>query len=76
MKLFPFKAVIGALSLVIALACPHALAELHITEFMANNKKTVEDEDGDATDWIEIFNSGTEPINLEGYFLTLSLIHI
>ncbi len=70
MKLFPFKAVIGALSLVIALACPHALAELHITEFMANNKKTVEDEDGDATDWIEIFNSGTEPINLEGYFLT------
>ena len=49
---------------------PTALAELHITEFMADNKKTIEDEDGDASDWIEIFNSGSEPVNLEGHFLT------
>jgi len=47
-----------------------ASARLYITEFMANNRATIEDEDGDATDWIEIFNSGTESVNLEGYFLT------
>ncbi len=47
-----------------------ASARLYITEFMANNRVTIEDEDGDATDWIELFNSGTEPVNLEGYFLT------
>ncbi len=37
---------------------------------MADNRTTLEDEDGDASDWIEIFNSGAEPVNLEGYFLT------
>jgi len=47
-----------------------ASARLYITEFMANNRATIEDEDGDAPDWIEIFNSGTESVNLEGYFLT------
>ena len=47
-----------------------ASARLYITEFMADNQATVEDEDGDSPDWIEIFNSGTEAVNLEGYFLT------
>ena len=47
-----------------------ASARLYITEFMADNQATVEDEDGDSPDWIEIFNSGTETVNLEGYFLT------
>ena len=52
------------------LAVPSATARLYITEFMADNRTTIEDEDGDASDWIEIFNSGTEPVNLGGYFLT------
>ena len=47
-----------------------ASARLHITEFMANNRATIEDEDGDASDWIEIFNSGDTPVDLDGYFLT------
>ncbi len=70
MKLFPFKTVLSTLGLVILSSCPPALATLHITEFMADNKKTIEDQDGDASDWIEIFNAGSEPVNLEGYFLT------
>ena len=70
MKVFPIKTLIGVLTLIIASTCPPAPAELHITEFMANNKNTIEDEDGDASDWIELFNSGIEPVNLEGYFLT------
>ena len=52
------------------LGVPSATARLYITEFMADNRTTIEDEDGDASDWIEIFNSGTDPVNLEGYFLT------
>ena len=51
-------------------ASPNAHGTLHITEFMADNKNTLQDGDGDASDWIEIFNSGPQPVNMEGYFLT------
>jgi hypothetical protein len=48
----------------------NAHAALHITEFMAINGGTLRDEDGDTSDWIELFNSGPESVNLDGYFLT------
>ncbi|MFP6898466.1 MAG: lamin tail domain-containing protein [Roseibacillus sp.] len=51
-------------------ASPNAHGTLHITEFMADNKNTLQDGDDDASDWIEIFNSGPQPVNMEGYFLT------
>jgi len=41
-----------------------------ISEFMAVNVSTLEDEDGDYSDWIELFNPGSEPVNLNGYWLT------
>ena len=41
-----------------------------ISEFMAMNVTTLEDEDGDYSDWIELFNPGNEPVNLNGYWLT------
>ncbi len=47
-----------------------ALARPLITEFMADNKKTLNDEDGVSSDWIEVFNPDVEPVNLEGCFLT------
>ncbi|MBT45553.1 MAG: hypothetical protein CL922_09095, partial [Deltaproteobacteria bacterium] len=37
---------------------------------MAVNGSTLADEDGDFSDWIEIGNSGTEPIDLGGWHLT------
>lgn len=46
------------------------LSGLVINEFMANNVSVVSDQDGDYDDWIELFNNGTEAINLEGYFLS------
>ena len=55
---------------VIFISCSSLEASLHITEFLANNKESIEDEDGDASDWIEIFNSGSDPVSLDGYFLT------
>ncbi|MFT5110210.1 MAG: hypothetical protein ACI9UA_005863, partial [Pseudoalteromonas tetraodonis] len=45
-------------------------AELHITEFMAINGGSLQDEDGDASDWIELFNSGPDSVDLDGYSLT------
>jgi hypothetical protein len=41
-----------------------------ISEFMADNDGTINDEDGDASDWIEIRNAGTTTVNLNGWFLT------
>lgn len=41
-----------------------------ITEILADNGGPVEDEDGDESDWIEIFNEGEIGGDLEGWFLT------
>ena len=41
-----------------------------ISEFMADNEDTLNDEDGDESDWIELFNAGTEVADLDGWFLT------
>ncbi|MFT6498703.1 MAG: hypothetical protein ACJAT6_000835, partial [Akkermansiaceae bacterium] len=41
-----------------------------ISEFMASNETTLTDENGDFSDWIEIFNPDDEPVDLGGYFLT------
>ncbi len=43
---------------------------LVISEFMADNDRTLNDEDGDSSDWIEIFNPNDTPANLNGWFLT------
>lgn len=40
-----------------------------ISEFVANNDKSLEDEDGDASDWVELYNGGTTNV-MDGYFLT------
>ena len=41
-----------------------------INEFMANNESTLADEDGDYSDWIELFNSSESPVDLDGWHLT------
>ncbi|MDP7306053.1 MAG: lamin tail domain-containing protein [Roseibacillus sp.] len=63
-------------ALYLALACttitsvPLRAQSLVIQEFMASNQDTINDEDGDNEDWIEIFNPGGAAINLDGWFLT------
>ena len=37
---------------------------------MASNDQGLEDENGDASDWIEIHNAGDVPANLDGWHLT------
>lgn len=63
-----------ARALLVALLCllqvPGAFAEPVISEFMAANQASLLDEDGEASDWIELFNPGPESVNLAGWSLT------
>ncbi len=43
---------------------------LVINEIMSSNGSTIADEHGDYDDWIELHNYGTQPINLNGFFLS------
>lgn len=47
-----------------------ALAEVRINEFMASNNRTLTDDFGASSDWIELHNPGTEHVNLLGWSLT------
>ena len=47
-----------------------AFHRVMISEFMASNQRTIRDEDGDASDWLELFNSGELAVDLTGWFLT------
>jgi len=38
-----------------------------INEVMSSNETIIADEDGDYSDWIELYNAGDSTINLEGY---------
>jgi hypothetical protein len=44
--------------------------DILISEFMASNRRTLRDEDGEASDWIEIRNLGSTAEGLSGWFLT------
>jgi uncharacterized repeat protein (TIGR02543 family) len=66
-RLFPFFLV----SLFLLFLNSTALAQqIAINEVMASNASTIADEDGDFEDWIELYNYGEEPINLEGFGLS------
>ena len=45
-----------------------------ITEIMASNAAGIVDEDGAASDWVEIYNPDPQPVNLDGWFLTDSAL--
>ena len=62
--------VIG-LALILALLHPgSSSADVIITEFMASNNSVIDDEDGESSDWIEIYNTGPALVNLDGFHLT------
>jgi hypothetical protein len=44
--------------------------DIVINEVMSSNQTTILDEDGNAPDWIELYNAGNEPIHLSGYGLS------
>jgi hypothetical protein len=47
-----------------------ALSQVQINEFLASNLNGLLDEDGDTSDWIELFNSTEQSINLNDWALS------
>src|SRR6187455_849207 len=47
-----------------------AWGDVVISEFLANNNTGLVDEDGQRSDWIELYNNGTTAENLAGWHLT------
>ena len=63
---FPRQILAGFLLSLLSLP---AVGQIRINEIVASNRDTLNDSDGDSSDWIEIFNTGTQ-LNLGGYSLT------
>jgi hypothetical protein len=63
------------LFLTLALFTASAPAQVIISEFMADNKHTLADQDNDFSDWIEIYNTQSTNVNLAGWMLTDSAAH-
>lgn len=49
---------------------PSIHAQVVINEVQASNSETIFDEDGDASDWIELYNNGDTSVNLSGFGLS------
>ena len=47
-----------------------AEAQIVISEIVASNSTTLEDEDGEPSDWIELRNELADPLNMENFSLT------
>lgn len=64
------------LGLLVCLMLPAARAEqgdftcVRINEFMASNGKTLRDRFHESSDWIELYNSGDQDVNLKGLCLS------
>jgi hypothetical protein len=55
----------------LAMCLPVCTAQsLIISEFMAANNSGLRDEDGDTSDWVEIYNAAPEPASLAGWHLS------
>ncbi len=47
-----------------------ASADVVINEFMASNDTTILDANGDADDWVELYNTGTSAVDIGGWFMS------
>ena len=57
-----------AILLIFIIKVPAATGQtVSINEVMASNGETIADMDGDFEDWVEFYNYGNEPVDLEGY---------
>jgi len=60
----------GTTTRVLTVPVIQAAGHVVINEFMAENKSTLADEDGEFSDWLELYNPTASPVNLGGLFLT------
>ena len=55
---------------------PLPAKSLVISELMASNDTTVQDDDGDFVDWLELYNDGGASVDLAGWYLTDSATNL
>lgn len=58
------------LPLLFCLSAPLSAAQIRINEVVASNVMGIEDEDGDSSDWIELWNYGAAPVDVTGWGLS------
>jgi hypothetical protein len=63
-------ALVLAFSFFASLTPPSAPAQVVLNELLASNRTTNTDEDGDSSDWVEIYNAGAAPVDLRGWGLS------
>ena len=64
------KLVRSALGVLVCFFALPAAGQIVLNEGSNRNFNTVLDEDGDAPDWVELYNAGTVPVDLNGWRLT------
>ena len=65
------RKIVALIALLVSVLVPLRAADtVLITEFMASNTSTLPDEDGAYSDWVEIYNAGTNTVNIGGWYLT------
>ena len=57
-------------ALLVFFLIPRASGDPLITEFLADNKASIVDEDNSHSDWAEIFNPDNAPVNMAGWYLS------
>ena len=70
MKNYTLKFSLMALLAGFLFFAPTVQAQLYINEFMASNDAAFPGPQGDYPDWIEIYNAGSEAVNLAGYYMS------
>lgn len=71
-----FLSILAVLFLFSSCGAGKMQSDVYITEVMAKNKRTIADEKGNYSDWIEIYNPTSSPVNLEGYTLSNDIYNI
>ena len=61
------RSILLSITMFIAIPC---VAQVHISECMADNDNTLLDIDGDSSDWIELYNASSTVADLTGWYLT------
>lgn len=67
-QVFPLEAEHAFLS--VRSSSGSAIGPIEINELLADNQSTDRDEAGDFDDWVELFNTGTQPYDLGGHYLS------
>jgi hypothetical protein len=70
MKKYTSAWVILLFSSMMIIPCLSLSQGLVINEIMSSNSHTIADEDGDYSDWIELYNAGPAAVNLNGFGLS------